>query len=431
MSALNEMSAAELTVLIQTLEEEYQAFKAQGLHLSMARGKPAPEQLDLLTDMYYVLNSDNVITDEGIDARNYGNLDGLPEAKKLFAKLLDVEPEQVIIGGNSSLNMMYDLMLRAMYFGVLGSKEPWSKAEGGAKFLCPVPGYDRHFSVCEALGLKMINIPMRADGPDMDLIERLVAADASIKGVWCVPQYSNPQGITYSDEVVERFAKLKPAASDFRIFWDNAYFLHTFRGEPARVKNIISECEKAGNPNLVYEFASTSKITFPGAGVALVAASTENIAFIKSQMQYQTISADKMNQLRHVLYLRDERGVADLMKKHAKLIEPKFELVLSKLADALGESGVAKWENPDGGYFISLDVMDGCAGEIIAMAAGAGVELTPAGSAFPYHQDPNDSNIRIAPTFPNLEELEKAADLLCVCVKLVCARKLLAAKQSA
>ncbi len=373
----------QLEALERELTEEYQDFKGLGLKLSMARGKPAPEQLDLLTDMYYVLNSDNVVTDGGIDARNYGNLDGLPEAKKLFAKLLEVEPDNVIVGGNSSLNMMYDIMLRAMYFGVAGSDEPWSKVKGGAKFLCPVPGYDRHFSVCEALGLQMINIPMRADGPDMDKIEELVKNDASIKGVWCVPQYSNPQGITYSDEVVERFARLTPAAKDFRIFWDNAYFLHTFKGEPAKVKNIIKECEDAGNPDMVFEFASTSKITFPGAGVAVVAASKANIARIKAEMQYQTISADKMNQLRHVLYLKDERGVSDLMRKHAKLIEPKFDLVLKMLDSEIKDAEIASWETPAGGYFISLDVLDGCASEIIKMAADAGVELTPAGSAFP------------------------------------------------
>ena len=423
---LNSMNKTELLKLMDENQQKYESFKSRNLKYDMSRGKPCPTQLDLSDGMLDCVNSgsDKKAVD-GADCRNYGVLDGISDAKELFSQLLEVGPNEVIVGGNSSLNMMYDCVTRAMLKGVLGSETPWCKLDK-VKFLCPVPGYDRHFSVCEFLGIEMIPVDMKEDGPDMDSVEKLVSEDASIKGIWCVPKYSNPQGITYSDEVVERFAALKPKAPDFRIFWDNAYTVHHLHDEPDRLKNLLECCKKAGNPDMVYIFVSTSKITYAGAGVAAMGASQANIDFIKKQLGMQTICYDKLNELRHVRYFKNMDGITEHMKKHAAIIKPKFDTVLGILSRELGDSGAADWTCPNGGYFISLDTMDGCAGAVVAKAKEAGVTLTGAGATFPYKKDPRDRNIRIAPTYPSLEELKNAIEVLCVCILLVEAEKLLA-----
>ena len=419
-----EMNKEQLAGEKAALDKKYEEFKGKGLKLTMARGIPAPEQLDLSMEMLNTPLTDTM-SKSGNDCRSYGVLDGIPEAKELFAEILDVQPENIIVGGNSSLQLMYDTISRAMLLGVLGSEKPWCKYDK-VKFLCPAPGYDRHFGICESLGIEMITVPYKEDGPDMDEVERLVSSDETIKGIWCVPMYSNPTGISYSDEVVRRFANLKPAAKDFRIFWDNAYCVHHLSDNgQAHLLNIIDECRKAGNPDMVFEFTSTSKISFPGSGVAVICASKDNIEFIKKQMGKQTIGFDKLNQLRHVRFFKNRKGIEEQMRRHADIIRPKFEAVLKTLETELKPLGIASWTNPNGGYFISFNGMDGTAKRIVALAKDAGVTMTNAGATYPYGNDPHDSNIRIAPTYPSIEELQTAMDLFCVCVRLASVEKLL------
>ena len=417
---ITKFSKVKLLALKEDLEKQYADFQAQNLKLDMSRGKPAGTQLDLTNGILFTLTK--YITEDGVDARNYGGLDGIPEAKKLFSGLLDIPTEKIIIGGNSSLNLMYDTMVRFMLFGT-GGNTPWSKLDK-VKFLCPSPGYDRHFGICEDLGIEMITIPMTEHGPDMDLVEKLVAEDPAIKGIWCVPLYSNPQGIIYSDETVDRLGSMKTAAPDFRIMWDNAYGVHHIYTEN-KVKDIFAVCEKAGNPNRVFYFFSTSKITFPGAGVALLASSPENIVEIKKHMGMQTIGHDKLNQLRTVTYLKNPEGVRDHMAKLAAELRPKFDVVLETLDRELSGTGLAKWTKPQGGYFVAIDTLPGCAKATVALAKAAGVTMTGAGATFPYKKDPNDTNIRIAPTYPTYDELKIAIALFCVCVKLAGVNKLL------
>lgn len=417
---LGKYSKSELQAYKENLERQYREFMAKNLKLDMSRGKPSSSQLDLTNPILNKL--ENYITCDGIDARNYGGLEGIPEARRLFSELLGLEVDRIIIGGNSSLNLMYDAVMRLYVFGTNGFA-PWRKLPK-TKFLCPSPGYDRHFKICEDLGIEMITVPMTETGPDMDMVEKLVAEDDAIKGMWCVPLYSNPQGICYSDQTVDRLAAMKTAAPDFRLFWDNAYGVHHIYGE-CQLKDIFSACEKAGNPNRVLYFFSTSKITFPGAGVALVASSVENLKEIRQHMSVQTIGHDKLNQLRTVSYLKDAAGVHRHMSLLANELRPKFDIVLNTLERELGDTSFASWTKPLGGYFVSVDVVDGCAKSVVAMAQQAGVKLSTAGSTFPYGKDPRDRNIRIAPTYPTCEELQKAMDLFCVCIKLAGVNKFL------
>ena len=409
----------------EALLKQYSDILNKNYNLDMSRGKPGADQLDISEELLTVLskNSDCIL-DNGTDCRNYGIVDGIPEAKQLFAEILGVRAENVIVGGNSSLNLMYDAVVRGMILGVSRESEPWMKV-GNVKFLCPSPGYDRHFGICESLGIEMIPVDMTPDGPDMDMVEKYVNSDASVKGIWCVPKYSNPEGVTYSDETVKRFAALTPAAKDFRIFWDNAYVVHDLYDESDRLLNILDECEKAGNPDIVYMFTSTSKISYPGAGVAAIASSVKNIEYIKNVMTIQTIGHDKLNMLRHVRYFKNADGVRAYMKRHAEILRPKFNIVLDAFDNELSETGVAEWRTPRGGYFISLNVIDGCAKRVISLCKEAGIVLTGAGAAFPYHNDPRDRNIRVAPSYPPCEDLKCAVDVLCLCVKLACVEKLL------
>ncbi len=418
------MSKEKLNTELSVLQKRYDDFKALNLKLDMSRGKPGPDQLDLAMDM---LKSLDYKTADGTDCRNYGGVDGIPEARALFAEMLGVDVKEIIIGGNSSLAMMHDTIAKALLLGVSGSETPWDKLPK-VKFLCPSPGYDRHFAVCELFNIEMIIIDMKKDGPDMDAVEKLVAGDDSIKGIWCVPTYSNPEGITYSDDVVRRFANMKTKAKDFRIFWDNAYAIHHLTEKPDRLLNIMKACKEAGNPDRVFIFSSTSKISFAGAGIAIMAASENNINFIKKQLIIQTIGPDKINQLRHVKYYKNMDGITGHMKKHAAILKPKFDIVLSILEKELEVKKIALWNKPNGGYFISLNVLDGCAKEVVALAGGAGVVLTKAGATFPYGKDPRDRNIRIAPTYPPVEELKKAIELLCICVRIVCIKSILKVK---
>ena len=425
MESYQNLSKEQLLALKSELEASYEEKKALNLQLEMSRGKPSPSQLDVSLGLMDALNSNSVLkSEDGTDCRNYGVLDGIPEAKKLMADMMGTTADHIIIFGNASLTIMYDSISRSYTHGVLGST-PWCKLDK-VKFLCPVPGYDRHFAITERFGIEMINVPMTQDGPDMDMVEELVANDDSIKGIWCVPKYSNPQGYCYSDETVRRFANLKPAAKDFRIYWDNAYVIHhLYEDNQVEIPDIISECEKAGNPNLVYEFASTSKVSFPGSGIAAMAASAENLADVKKQMTIQTIGYDKLNQLRHVAYFKNIDGLKAHMKKHADAMRPKFEAVLKVLDEELTGAEIGSWVKPLGGYFISFDAMEGCAKKIVAKCKEAGVTLTNAGATFPYGKDPKDSNIRIAPSFPTPEEMAVATDLFVLCVKLVSVEKLL------
>lgn len=420
----SEMSKEQLLTLKSELNQKYSDAKAKGLSLDMSRGKPSATQLNVSLGLLDAINSSSeLVAEDGTDCRNYGVLDGIPEAKKLMADMMGTTPEHIIIYGNASLNIMYDQVSRAYAHGIMGNT-PWCKQDK-IKFLCPVPGYDRHFKITESFGIEMINIPMSESGPDMDLIENYVNNDETVKGIWCVPKYSNPQGFTYSDDTVRRFANLKPAAKDFRIFWDNAYVIHhLYDDRQDEILDIISECEKAGNPDMVYEFASTSKVSFPGSGIAALATSKDNLADIKKHMTVQTIGHDKLNQLRHVRYFKNINGLKEHMKKHADQMRPKFEAVLAVLDKELGGLGIGSWYAPHGGYFISFDSMDGCAKEIVAKCKEAGVKLTNAGATFPYGKDPKDSNIRIAPSFPTPEEMAQAADLFVLCVKLVSVEKL-------
>ena len=415
----NDMSKEELLALKESLNKEYAEAKAKGLALDMSRGKPSAKQLDVSLGLLDTINSSSDLKAlDGTDCRNYGVLDGIPEAKKLMADMMGTTPDHVIVYGNASLNIMYDQISRAYTHGILGNT-PWCKLDK-VKFLCPVPGYDRHFAITERFGIEMINIPMSESGPDMGMVEEYVSKDASVKGIWCVPKYSNPQGYTYSEETVKRMAALKPAAEDFRIFWDNAYVIHDlYDDNKDEIADIISECEKAGNPDMVFEFASTSKVSFPGSGIAALATSANNIADIKKQLTIQTIGHDKLNQLRHVRFFKDINGLKEHMRKHAEFMRPKFEAVESVLEEELGGLGIGSWTEPKGGYFISFEAMDGCAKEIVAKCKEAGVKLTGAGATFPYGKDPKDSNIRIAPSFPTPDEMKQAADLFVLCVKLV------------
>ena len=426
----SEMSKEQLLQLKAELDERYKEAKAKGLNLNMSRGKPSPSQLNVTMDMLDVINSSSDFkAEDGTDCRNYGVLDGLTEAKKFMADMMGTTSEHIIIYGNASLNIMYDQISRAYTHGILGNT-PWCKLDK-VKFLCPVPGYDRHFAITERFGIEMINIPMSESGPDMGMVEEYVSKDASVKGIWCVPKYSNPQGYTYSEETVKRMAALKPAAEDFRIFWDNAYVIHDlYDDNKDEIADIISECEKAGNPDMVFEFASTSKVSFPGSGIAALASSANNIADIKKQLTIQTIGHDKLNQLRHVRFFKDINGLKEHMRKHAAIIRPKFEYLIGALDKELGGLEIGEWTRPIGGYFVSFDSLDGCAKEIVAKCKEAGVVLTGAGSAYPYKKDPDDRNIRLAPTFPPLEDLKKAAEVFILCVKLVSVNKLLSDKEA-
>lgn len=421
------MSREELLSLKEELDKEFQGYKEKGLKLDMSRGKPSIAQLNLSMGMMDVFHSESDLKcEDGTDCRNYGVLDGIPEAKRLLASIAEVNPDNIMIFGNSSLNVMYDTVARAYMFGLLGHT-PWCKLDK-VKFLCPVPGYDRHFAITEEFGVEMINIPMTEDGPDMDMVEKYVNNDASVKGIWCVPKYSNPQGVVYSDETVERFAKLKPAADDFRIFWDNAYTVHhLYDDKQAEIPNILELCEKEGKPDMVFEFCSTSKVTFPGAGVAGICTSEKNREDIKKRLTIQTIGHDKINQLRHARFFKDVDGIKAHMAKHAALIRPKFELVENILTDEIASRGIGTWVKPLGGYFFGFEALSGCAKEIVAKCKEAGVTMTGAGSPFPYKKDPDDSVIRIAPTYPSLDELKKAAEVFVVVTRLVSVNKLLEA----
>ena len=415
---LQEMSAAQLTEQKQELSRRYEEFKSRGLSLDMSRGQPCTEQFDLSNSMLGVLHDGDQCLCGNTDCRNYGVVDGLPELKQLFAGILDTSPEDVVVGGNSSLNMMFDVIAQGMTHGF--GEGPWAGKQG-LKFLCPSPGYDRHFSVTEYFGFELIAVEMTPDGPDMDAVERLVA-DPSVKGMWCVPKFSNPQGYVYSDDTVRRIAALRPAAKDFRIIWDNSYAVHSLFADVPLLP-IQPECVKAGNPDLVIQFTSTSKISFAGAGVAALAASEGNRAFIKNRLGAQTIGPDKLNQLRHSLYFKNLDGVKQQMERHAAILRPKFEMVLSIFEKEL--AGVVSWNKPMGGYFISVDTMDGCASRVVTLCREAGVNLTPAGATYPYGKDPRDRNIRVAPTRPPVEELRIATELFCIAARLATVEKLL------
>lgn len=422
MSDYLQMNLSQLKKEFSRVKSDYEKILSQHLSLDMSRGKPAFENMDLSEEMFDLVGNDTGFKNiDGIDCRNYGGLDGLSELKTLFASVLELTPDQIIVGGNSSLNMMFDTVSQAMTHGLGG--DPWGE-DKNRKFLCPVPGYDRHFAITEYFGFELIPVKMNSDGPDMDEVERLVK-DPSVKGIWCVPKYSNPEGSTYSDEVVRRFARLEPAANDFRIFWDNAYVVHDLYDEGDRLLNIYDECVKAGNPDLPIIFASTSKITFPGAGVAVEAGSPNNVSILKNRMKYQTVGPDKLNQLRHARMLDSLEDLKAHMKKHAALLRPKFECVLSELEKNVAHTGIAHWTEPRGGYFISLYVLNGCAKRVEQLCANAGLILTPAGATYPYGIDPDDSNLRIAPTYPTIDEVKRAAAVLSATVKYAALEKLI------
>ena len=420
---ISKMTREQMAEEKHRLEKEYEAWKSKGLKLDMSRGKPSKLQLDLSEGLLTAVKDSAEAIDEGTDTRNYGVLDGLPSCRRLFAELLDAPVENVIAGGNASLTMMYDTMLRLWVFGDSVVQRPWS-SEGKIKWLCPAPGYDRHFAICEQLGMEMITVPMLDDGPDMDMVERLAGEDAAVKGIWCVPKYSNPEGKVYSDEVIRRFANLKTAAEDFKIFWDNAYVVHHVSGDGAEdILDLFAECKKAGTEDRLFEFASTSKITYPGAGVAAMVCSDRNIAWSKKIMTVQMIGPDKINQLRHVRYFKNAAGVREHMRKHAALMKPKFDLVINKLEQQLGGTGAGSWYVPQGGYFVSFNAMPGCAKRINELCKAAGVKMTDAGATYPYGKDPQDSNLRIAPSMPPLEELADAMEVFCICARLAALEK--------
>lgn len=423
MEAYRNRSRAALEEEYRQVTAQYEELKEQKLHLDMSRGKPGKEQLDLVSDLLQYPASAEACTIDGVDARNYGTLSGLPAARRLFADLLGTRPEEVFVGGNASLSLMYGVISKAYTHGLLHSPRPWAKEET-VKFLCPAPGYDRHFKISQSFGMQMLTVPMTPDGPDMELVERLVQ-DPQVKGMWCVPKYSNPEGVIYSDEVIDRIARLRPAAADFTLMWDNAYCVHEFEGDFVPFRDILRLCRENGNPDMVFEFASTSKITFPGAGVACMAMSEENLKYMTGLMGVEIISYDKVNQLRHVQYLRDRAHTLELMKRHAQILAPKFHAVLDALERELGPLGIAQWKRPTGGYFISLDAMPGTAKRALSLCRDAGVVMTGAGATFPYGIDPNDSNIRIAPSLPPVQELKQAIDVLCVCLRMAALEKLL------
>lgn len=422
MKPYDQLTAEERKSEYETLMSEYERLKARKLSLNMARGKPGREQLDLVSDILTVLSDPNDCVDAGIDVRNYGELSGLPSAKRLFAELLGTKPEQIFVGGNASLNLMYDLIAKAYTHGLRQSPRPWSREEK-VRFLCPAPGYDRHFKISESFGMELVTVPMTEDGPDMNVVEAAVK-DPCVKGIWCVPKYSNPDGIVYSDAVIERLAALRPAAPDFALMWDNAYCVHEIFGEFVPFRDMLSLCAAHGNADMVYEFASTSKITFPGAGVAVMASSENNLKYLEGLLTYQTISYDKVNQLRHVKYLKDKAHTLELMQRHAAILAPKFTAVLDALETQIAPLGIARWTKPRGGYFVSLYAMKGTAKRIVLLMKEAGVTLTGAGATYPYGVDPDDSNIRIAPSLPPVGELRQAMDALCICLRLAALEKL-------
>ncbi len=418
------MSDAQLRQILEQEQQKFNKYVNDGIKLDMARGKPSAQQLDISEGMLRLIcSNDECVTEDGIDCRNYGGLEGIMSARKLFADVFELDPQNILLGGNSSLNMMYDTIARAYSFGFCDSERPWCK-EDKVKFLCPVPGYDRHFAICELFGIEMINIPMNDNGPDMDLVREYVNNDAEVKGIWCVPKYSNPSGIIYSDDVVRAFAALKPAAPDFRIFWDNAYAIHDLYDD-IKLLSLIDECNKAGKPNMPLMFASTSKITFPGSGVALLAASKDNLDYIKKQLTIQTIGPDKINQLRHVAFFQNKEGILKHMRRHADILRPKFEAVVQALEDELSGLGIAQWIKPLGGYFISFDSTVGVASEIYNLCVKAGLTLTQVGATYPYGKDPDDKNIRIAPSFPKTSQLKAAVERFIVCVKIASINKIL------
>lgn len=425
MKAYKEMTKEELRALQVELKAQYDKLKEAGIQLDMSRGRPGARQLDLSTAMLDELNSSTAFKGaDGMDIRNYGVIDGIKEAKELFAELMECPVDHVMVFGNSSLSIMYNIISSAMLHGI-GGNTPWCRLDK-VKFLCPVPGYDRHFAITESLGIEMINIPMDENGPDMDMVEQYVNNDPAVKGIWNVPKYTNPAGTVYSDEVIRRFANLKPAAPDFRIFWDNAYAIHhLYPDNQTEILNIVTECEKAGNPDLYYEFCSTSKVTFPGSGVAALIASPANIAEFKKIVSIQTIGYDKMNQMRHVMFFKDAAGVKAHMEKHAEILRPKFEAVLDCLEKELGGLEIGSWIKPLGGYFIAFDTLEGCAKRVVQLCKDAGVVMTPAGSTYPYMKDPADTSIRIAPTLPSADQLKKACEVFVLCVKLASVEKYL------
>ena len=422
---LSEMNKSQLEEFKDKVQKEYDAYKGEGLSLNMARGKPSADQLDLTEGLLTVLKkSEDCFSQDGTDCRNYGVLDGIPEAKTMFAKMLEVSEKEVIVGGNSSLNMMYDTITKLVLFGTANAGKPWKNCKN-PKWLCPAPGYDRHFLVTQSLGFELIPVKMNDDGPDMDEVEKLAAEDEEIKGIWCVPKYANPTGVVYSDEVVKRLANMKTKSEDFTIIWDNAYCIHDLTDNPPELLNILDECKKAGNPDRVFIFGSTSKISFPGAGVAAMGSSEKNIEYMKSLMTAQTIGADKVNQLRHVKFFGDYEGLVSHMEKHKACLAPRFDAVLEALDKEIAPLGIGQWTKPQGGYFISFNAPEGCAKRIVALCKEAGVVLTGAGATYPYGKDPKDSNIRIAPSFPPIDELKKAAEVFCCAVKLAACEKLL------
>ena len=422
MNAYEQMTKAEREAELKKVRAEFDALCAKKLSLNMARGKPGAHQLDLSTDMLTIVNDPAQCKIDGIDARNYGELAGLPSAKKLFAEILGVTPEQCFIGGSASLQLMYDVIAKAYTHGLRHSPKPWAR-EDHIKWLCPAPGYDRHFNVTKSFGMELITVPMLDDGPDMDMVEKLVK-DPTVKGIWCVPKYSNPEGVIYSEKTIRRFAALKPAAPDFTIMWDNAYCVHEFEGEFVPFPDIISLCAEQGRPDMAWEFASTSKITFPGAGISVLASSLDNLAYYKSLATFQIISYDKMNQLRHVLFLKDKAHTLDFMKKHAEVLRPRFHCVLEVLDREIAPLGLAEWKHPKGGYFVSVNTIPGLATRTWELCKQAGVTMTKAGATYPNGFDPNDSNIRIAPSFPELDELRQAMEIFCTCLKLAALEQL-------
>lgn len=424
MSDFQSMQSSDLEREAVRLRERYEAFRRRDLSLDMTRGKPSPQQLDLSLGLLACLGDGDYRAADGTDCRNYGVLEGLPEARELFAQVLEVEPSEIIVAGNSSLELMHDAIVQALLRGVPGGEGPWGGRE--VTFLCPSPGYDRHFAICERFGIRMIAVSMHGGGPDMGEVERLAAADVAVKGIWCVPKYSNPTGVTFSDEVVERLARMKTAAPDFRIVWDNAYAVHHLSDTADRLANLLQACKKAGHADRVLTFGSTSKISFAGAGVAMIAASEANLRHFAQGMAVRTIGPDKLNQLRHVRFFRDRAGIEAHMKKHAALLRPKFAAVTQIFERELGGKAIAEWSRPNGGYFLSLDTVEGCAARVVALAAEAGVKLTKAGATFPYGRDPRDRNIRIAPSLPVLEEIREAMELVAICVQRAAVEQILA-----